>query len=411
MKIITTILVLLVTSGVYSQWIAQEFPNLNNVNAIQAVNSNVVFAAGKQIYKTTNSGTNWQVLTNLAYEESRSDISFINSATGWSCGPAGSVYRTTNGGLNWVENFAGSESLSGIDFLDANTGFVCGAIGRLYKTTDGGQNWTARNPGTSGWLKCVYFYNSSTGWITGDDGSAGIIKKTTNGGDSWVTSLSGTHNYVNDIDFLNSNTGFASGYGKIFRTTDGGTNWDTCAVSGNVFWDFQSINVLNSQIVFATGTIDYSACILKSYDGGLTFYKQMNGGNNEYNDITFAPGSLTKGWVGSNSGIRFTTNGGGELIGIEQTSNTIPSDFELKQNYPNPFNPSTNIRFSLPAAGSVKLVVYDISGRQVAELVNKYLTAGSYSFDFNASKISSGTYFYRLETNDYTETKKMILIK
>ena len=91
--------------------------------------------------------------------------------------------------------------------------------------------------------------------------------------------------------------------------------------------------------------------------------------------------------------------------------NGIPSEFSLSQNYPNPFNPVTKISFGIPQTGNTKLTVFDISGKQVAELVNNVLEAGTYNIDFDASHLASGTYFYRIETAGFTEVKKMILIK
>lgn len=89
----------------------------------------------------------------------------------------------------------------------------------------------------------------------------------------------------------------------------------------------------------------------------------------------------------------------------------IPDRFSLNQNMPNPFNPSTRINFDIPTLAFVKLTVYDIMGRQVGELVNSNLTPGSYSVDFNGAKLSSGIYYYRIETEKFVETKKMLLIK
>lgn len=101
----------------------------------------------------------------------------------------------------------------------------------------------------------------------------------------------------------------------------------------------------------------------------------------------------------------------GSTIGVEPVSNSVPEKFELSQNYPNPFNPATNINFSIPVQGIVKLVVFDAAGKQVAELVNKQLSAGTYKADFDASLLSSGVYFYKLITNEFTEVKKMMLVK
>ena len=88
-----------------------------------------------------------------------------------------------------------------------------------------------------------------------------------------------------------------------------------------------------------------------------------------------------------------------------------PGKIALKQNYPNPFNPSTNIEFTLPAANNVKITVYDMTGRQVAEVANSQFNAGSHTVTFNASRLSSGVYFYRLDAGDVTQVRKMTLIK
>ena len=98
------------------------------------------------------------------------------------------------------------------------------------------------------------------------------------------------------------------------------------------------------------------------------------------------------------------------LTDVKETPE-LPSAFVLKQNYPNPFNPTTNIEFSIPESGIVTLKVYNILGQEVATLVNKQMATGSYQVDFDASKLSSGVYIYRLKTNSFTSAKKMMLLK
>jgi hypothetical protein len=98
------------------------------------------------------------------------------------------------------------------------------------------------------------------------------------------------------------------------------------------------------------------------------------------------------------------------VTGIGNT-NTTANEYSLSQNYPNPFNPSTRISFNLQKSSFVKLVVFDILGHKVATLVNEVKQAGSHSIDFNASSLSSGIYFYRLESNGFTDIKRMMLIK
>jgi hypothetical protein len=100
-----------------------------------------------------------------------------------------------------------------------------------------------------------------------------------------------------------------------------------------------------------------------------------------------------------------------QITSVKQESNNIPTRFVLSQNFPNPFNPSTSIKFTIPENGFVTLKVFNILGQQVAVLFQSYQKAGSYNVNFDASKLSSGVYLYRLQSNNYIETKKMTLLK
>lgn len=99
------------------------------------------------------------------------------------------------------------------------------------------------------------------------------------------------------------------------------------------------------------------------------------------------------------------------LVGIENQNNQNPTEYSLKQNYPNPFNPSTEIVFALPQSEFVTLKVYDILGNEVASVVNEYRLKGTHTVKFDASKLSSGMYFYKIQAGDFSDTKKMTLIK
>jgi hypothetical protein len=99
------------------------------------------------------------------------------------------------------------------------------------------------------------------------------------------------------------------------------------------------------------------------------------------------------------------------ITSIQQTSNQTPDAYKLSQNYPNPFNPTTSINFSIVDKGFVSLKVFDMLGREVSNLVNKELNSGSYTYNFDASKLNSGIYFYKLQTERFVETKKMMLVK
>lgn len=98
-------------------------------------------------------------------------------------------------------------------------------------------------------------------------------------------------------------------------------------------------------------------------------------------------------------------------VGVSNISSVIPSEHKLYSNYPNPFNPVTKIKFEIPKDEFVKITVFDLSGKAVTELVSEKLKAGAYETSFNAASLASGTYFYKIETNSFTETRKMVLLK
>jgi hypothetical protein len=134
--------------------------------------------------------------------------------------------------------------------------------------------------------------------------------------------------------------------------------------------------------------------------------------------IKFTPTAINQNYNGeltinnNDSTIKVNLQGVcGSPIGITQISNQVPEKFSLAQNYPNPFNPATKIRFGIPTSGNVKLMVYDILGREVSVLVNHTLSPGSYEMSFDASNIPSGVYFYRLYTGEFTNTKRMMLLR
>jgi hypothetical protein len=161
--------------------------------------------------------------------------------------------------------------------------------------------------------------------------------------------------------------------GGIYSTSNGGVNWN--------------LDINTSAEMFAIGAKRITADSIDIWCVGST------GGSTGYT------GKLYKTRANIVTGIG-SSNGG-----------TVPTNFALYQNFPNPFNPSTVISFSILQSEHVRLLVYDLSGREVSVPLDKYLNAGEYSISWNASGLSSGIYFYKLEAGNYSDTKKMIFIK
>jgi hypothetical protein len=116
-------------------------------------------------------------------------------------------------------------------------------------------------------------------------------------------------------------------------------------------------------------------------------------------------------WVGGPSPYKLYYDAGSLTTRINNNQSEIPEDCSLGQNYPNPFNPTTKIDFSITKSGNVRLKIYDILGKEVASVIDKEMNAGSYTVDFNASSLSSGTYFYKLTSGSFTQTRRMTLVK
>jgi hypothetical protein len=198
---------------------------------------------------------------------------------------------------------------------------------------------------------------------------------------------------------------YAGGSNHLIKSTNYGTNWviDSVGGSGNIV----GITCCWFNFFAARGNKIYQA-------GSMNGYPAPSG-NYTYIDNRGFGIWVDHYAVRSNGGITFMTEG----EGIKKISSEFPDHYSLSQNYPNPFNPSTKIKFDIPLsrgvpAGqgvSVTLKIYDILGREVATLVNELLKPGTYEVEWDASNYPSGVYFYKLQTESFTQTKKMILLK
>ena len=178
--------------------------------------------------------------------------------------------------------------------------------------------------------------------------------------------------------------------------------WTWLAFTLDTPYEYDSTKSLVVEIEQCGATGTFSGFSL-AHHTGLPITE--NGRSYSTTETCTAPYSgLTTGRV-VNCGVNITP-----ISGITPVSN-IPDKYSLSQNYPNPFNPTTKIKFDIPKQGLVSVKVYDVLGKEVATLVNEVKSAGSYNIDFNGTNLSSGVYFYRLESGTFIETKKMMLIK
>jgi len=167
--------------------------------------------------------------------------------------------------------------------------------------------------------------------------------------------------------------------------------------TNNVFQDSLGKNILEVDTSYAAGDIPPGGTF--AAPRGIDFWEESNGSWTAY--TADFDGNVIKKW----------TNPGWTGIIVIKNGEALISEFDLRQNYPNPFNPATSIPFRLRRSADVKLVIYNVTGQLVKTLVNERLQAGSYEYEFNASDMASGSYFYRITVDGQTLTKRMMLLK
>jgi hypothetical protein len=191
-------------------------------------------------------------------------------------------------------------------------------------------------------------------------------------------------------------TGWTTCYSGTYNP--GGTGWQYVNLTTPFLWNGAS-NLL-VEVCFDNADWDENTTVYSTSATGRTWHQHTDGS---------AGCSLPSGALQSTRpNTCLTIN---LVVGNNNQQALIPEVFSLQQNYPNPFNPVTSIKFSLPKQSNVKLVVYDAIGREVATLVNGELKAGVYNETFDGTSLASGVYFYRIDAREFTDVKKMVLIK
>ena len=231
------------------------------------------------------------------------------------------------------------------------------------------------------------------------------------GNAQWLQMSNGLGNGHNAYTFITDNNAIlvATDTG-MYRSTNNGSNWYPVN-NGFTGWVVNTLAAKGNNL-FA-GTFSCEMFLSTNFGSNWTNISQgFNGAGSVYslyatNQYLFAGTNAHSIWRRPLS----------ELVGINNINTNAPDNYSLSQNYPNPFNPSTVVRFQLSVVSDVSLKVYDIMGREVQTLVNERLNAGTYEVKFDArhggssSSLTSGVYFYKMVSEGFTETKRMLLIK
>jgi hypothetical protein len=365
-----------------------------NIYSFTALGNNIFAGSDSGVYISTNNGTNWTKTTlNNKLVYSLATLGTIIYAGTSSSG----VYSSSNNGSNWTQTSLNTQTIYALT-VNGNTIFAGASGNGVYISTNNGTNWTQNSLSSH---SVVSIAASGSNIFAGT--SIYGIYRSTNSGVNWAqTSMNSS---TLKALALNSSYYFAgayslSGSNGFYRSTDGGT------------WTLSGLNSIN---VLSLGISGYNT--FAGTENGV-YLSTNNGTNWIIKNQGFTSVPHIEAILIFNNYVFIGTYGESvwrrtlaESIGINNISTEIPSAYFLNQNYPNPFNPSTTIKFAIAKNDYTSIRVFDILGKEVATLVNEKLSAGTYSVDWDASDFPSGVYIYRLQTNRFTETKRMTLIK
>lgn len=410
----------------------------NDVYFITASLGWIVNGSG-QIYRTVDGGGSWQ----KQFEEPRAhfrSIGFFDAQNGWTgnVGPgefsatdSTTLYHTQDGGQTWqpMNTFLGPKPRGLCGMHVVNDSVIC-AVGRVRgpaffaRTADRGATWQAQNMSAyAAGLIDVYFFHPDTGIAVGltnatHSNANGVILYTANGGQTWQKRFTTTRagEWCWKISFPSRKVGYVSLQRNsatpiyFLKTTDGGRTWQEKLFSSSYYF-VQGIGFVDERNGWIGGNSSFPSYQTK--DGGDTW--QSAGFGASMNRVRFL--SDTLGYAVGRTVYKYTK----PATAVTVQTHELPGAFELAQNFPNPFptrgltNASTTIRFQLPRSSMVTIKIYDVMGREITQLLQELRAAGQHAITWDAADregnaVRAGVYFYSVRTNDFTATRKMIVM-
>ena len=442
-----------------------------NINIINDVRGDTVLFAATAfgVFISTNQGTTWTQSNKGVRAENLGGFIRLSNGRLVVITSLGVFYKNA-AETTWVKSYptSGFHRTTGLsrdnsgnlytEGLPAN--YFSGAPNVVLKSVDNGLTWNPDSSGISNVPGRRFFYVDENGvqhiGISSNSSTLPLMFGKTSGG-TWVVDTGGLGPLALDgppamgMGSDGSGNLFVSYFnGNVYRRLNGGSSWvrDTASI---VFGGFSKFWRGRNGAVFAYP--EFSGALYRRLAGTWSVTASPSGHTSEYinavsTDSSGAVFAAFRFGSGLGRGVYFTANNGsswtyagldsltvtslvsygdttyalttsGTYIltrnspgtGVETATNVVPGSYSLDQNYPNPFNPRTTISFQTPVRSLVELAVFDILGRRVAELVHQELDAGAHRVEFDASRLATGAYFYRMKSGDFVDTKKLVLLK
>jgi photosystem II stability/assembly factor-like uncharacterized protein len=403
-------------SSLNAQWqsIWGPGPNSGSVYSVCATGSNLFYGViGNYIYRSTDYGSTWD--SSYVVSAASPYLSFYfycfavssnnTGGTNIYAGTSGGVFLSTDNGSTWNTVNTGLTNLEVRALAVSDSNIFAGTKGGgVFRSTNNGTSWTAVNSGL-GNLNIYSLFIDGTKLYAGYFGG---VYASSNLGANWASVSSFPFGYFTVTKFAKSGTYLFAGWSNgVCFSTNNGLSWSETLASSGLKDSYGAVPGANDFAVkdnmIFVGT---ASGIFLSLDNGTTW---TNVGS------LYAMGLAISGtniYAGTYYNGKVWRRPISEMVtSVNDQSSSAVKSFALEQNYPNPFNPSTTISFHLAKQSQVSLKIYDLTGKEIATLVNESLPAGAHSAVWDASRYASGVYFYKLSNGISTEVKKLILMK
>jgi hypothetical protein len=398
MKKLFIVLAILVAMNANGQWSYMGHFTYSGVYSLGA-DSNYLYAGTSSdgIFRTSLNNSNWSSMNNgLQYNNGIYGI-VRSSNKLFAASHFDGLYVKYDSVSNWqhydIVNFPFKPT--GLYAIGTNVYMITMDPAGVFTSTNNGIFWRFGTPGESGY--CLSFGTCGDYLFAGT--ASGIYRSALDGR-FWSQMNNGlNYGWIESIVSTGNTVFIGTFQGGVFRSTNFGQSWEPKGLSGKIV---NALLVYN--LILLAGTNDG---VYVSSNNGESWTSFSQGLNNMVIYSLLKAGN----YIYAGTGDLIWRRSLSEIIGIQNISTETPSKYSLGQNYPNPFNSMCNLQFTMYNAGLVKLVVYDVQGREVQTLVNERLQPGTYETSFDGSMLNSGVYFYRLMTKDFSETKRMLLIK
>jgi photosystem II stability/assembly factor-like uncharacterized protein len=391
-KVIYVLMLLAFASLSNAQWV-QVSSGMGSSKSVHSLlySGNFIYAGtySNGVYISTNNGDTW---TSTSSELSNKQV-FSLAISGYNlfAGTSSGLYISGNNGTNWTQTSLNNQSVKALAINGSNV-FAGVQNNGVYLSTNNGTSWT--QTALTGQTIFTLAINGSLIYA----GALMGLYVSADNGTTWYQSAIIMNQDAYSIAISGSNM-FVGAYYGVYKTTNNGLNWTLTPLTQNVLaLAINGTNILG---------IARNNGFYVSQNNGTSWTQRNEGLGNLGGNVMGIFNSYI--FIGTDASVYRRPLS--QVIGIKTISEQVPSSYSLQQNYPNPFNPSSIIRFKIKDSRFVTLIVYDILGKEVATLVNEKLTPGTYEANFNGSNLTSGVYFYRLTTDNFSETKRMILMK